>query len=114
MLFRSIEDQFPSNFHAWHLKTREVGAKLTIVPTPDDWDWTSAILAHINCNTAIVATAPCRWTDGSSIDLVALGRRCREVGAALVVDATQSAGAMALDVNEISVYLLEILLQMHL
>ena len=96
-----IEDQFPSNFHAWHLKTREVGAKLTIVPTPDDWDWTSAILAHINCNTAIVATAPCRWTDGSSIDLVALGRRCREVGAALVVDATQSAGAMELDVNEI-------------
>ena len=96
-----IEDQFPSNFHAWYLKTLEVGAKLTIVPTPDDWDWTAAILAHIDHNTAIVATAPCRWTDGSSIDLVALGRRCREVDAALVVDATQSAGAMELDVNEI-------------
>ena len=96
-----IEDQFPSNFNAWHLKTLEFGAELTIVPTPDDWDWTSAILAVINQDTAIVATAPCRWTDGSSIDLVALGRRCREVGAALVVDATQAAGAMALDVNEI-------------
>ena len=96
-----IEDQFTSNFHAWHLKTREVGATLTIVPTPDDWDWTSAILAHIDCNTAIVATAPCRWTDGRSIDMVVPGRRCREVGAALVVDATQSAGAMELDVNEI-------------
>lgn len=96
-----IEDQFPSNFHAWYLQALECGAELVIVPTPTDWNWTTAILERIDRNTAIVATAPCRWTDGSAIDLVALGVRCREVGAALVVDATQSAGVMALDVDAI-------------
>ena len=96
-----IEGQFPSNFHAWRLKALQVGARLTIVPVPDDWNWTRAILEHIDRNTAIVATTPCRWTDGSAVDLVAVGKRCREVGAALVIDATQAAGAMSLDVADI-------------
>ncbi len=96
-----IEDQFPSNFHAWRIKALQAGAQLTIVPAPGDWDWTRAILERIDQNTAIVATAPCRWTDGSVVDLVAIGKRCRAVGAALVVDATQAAGAMALDVAAI-------------
>jgi selenocysteine lyase/cysteine desulfurase len=38
------------------------------------------------------------WTDGSLVDLDAVARRSREVGAALVVDASQSAGAVPLDV----------------
>jgi selenocysteine lyase/cysteine desulfurase len=37
------------------------------------------------------------WTDGTLFDLEAVGRRCREVGAALVVDATQSIGALPFD-----------------
>jgi selenocysteine lyase/cysteine desulfurase len=43
----------------------------------------------------------CFWTDGTLIDLAAIGRRCREMGAALVVDATQSVGALPLDVAEV-------------
>ena len=39
------------------------------------------------------------WTDGTIFDLVEIGRRCREVGAALVVDGTQSVGALPFDVN---------------
>ena len=41
------------------------------------------------------------WTDGTLFDLVEVGRRCREVGAALVVDATQSVGAMPFDVEAV-------------
>jgi len=41
------------------------------------------------------------WTDGTRFDLAAIGRRAREVGAALVVDGTQSVGAMPFDVEEI-------------
>jgi selenocysteine lyase/cysteine desulfurase len=41
------------------------------------------------------------WTDGTRFDLVEIGRRCREVGAALVVDGTQSVGALPFDVREI-------------
>ena len=41
------------------------------------------------------------WTDGTIFDLVEVGRRCREVGAALVVDGTQSVGALPFDVNRV-------------
>jgi selenocysteine lyase/cysteine desulfurase len=43
----------------------------------------------------------CHWTDGSRIDLEALGERARAVGAALVIDATQSLGAAPLDVRQV-------------
>ena len=41
------------------------------------------------------------WTDGTLFDLAAIGERCREVGAALVVDATQSVGALDFDVQAV-------------
>jgi selenocysteine lyase/cysteine desulfurase len=37
------------------------------------------------------------WTDGSVVDLERVAGRAREIGALLVVDATQSLGAMPLD-----------------
>jgi selenocysteine lyase/cysteine desulfurase len=46
---------------------------------------------------AIGALPHCHWIDGGLLDLVAIGARCREVGSALVVDATQSLGALPLD-----------------
>ena len=44
----------------------------------------------IDSSTAVVAVPNVHWTDGTYFDLIELGRRCRDVGAALVVDATQS------------------------
>jgi selenocysteine lyase/cysteine desulfurase len=44
-----------------------------------------------------VATPPCHWTDGRPIDLVAVGRATRSVGAALAVDVCQSLGAVPFD-----------------
>jgi len=59
------------------------------------------VLDSIGRNTAIVALPHCRWTDGALLDLVAIGRRCREVGAALVLDLTQSAGALPFDAQAV-------------
>lgn len=41
------------------------------------------------------------WTDGGLLDLARVGERARAVGAALVVDATQSLGAYPLDIAEV-------------
>ncbi len=59
------------------------------------------MLDAIGPETAIVAVPQCHWTDGTVVDLVTLGERCRETGAALVVDATQSAGAMPLNLDAV-------------
>lgn len=96
-----LEEQFPSNYYPWLDLTREKDAELFVVARPENGDWTPAVLEAITDRTAVVAVPNCHWTDGSVVDLVAVSARAREVGAALVVDATQSLGAMSLDVAEV-------------
>jgi selenocysteine lyase/cysteine desulfurase len=96
-----LEDQFPSNVYPWRELARERDAGILTVPRPDDDDWTTAILAALDERVAIAALPHIHWTDGGLIDLVAVGARCREVGAALAIDATQSVGALPFDVQAI-------------
>ena len=93
-----LEDQFPSNVYPWRELAAERGAEMVTVPRGGNDGWTPRILAAIDEQTAIVALPHCHWTDGSLIDLEAVGRRCRETGAALVLDLTQSIGALPFDV----------------
>lgn len=94
-----LQDQFPSNFHAWRLRAMESGAEIVVVARPADGDWTSAVLAEIDERTGLATLPPCHWTDGGALDLTRIGARCREVGAAFVIDATQAVGAMPIDVQ---------------
>lgn len=96
-----LAEQFPSNVYSWRELAAERGAELVAVSRPPDGDWTPALLAEIDERTAVAALPCCHWTDGSLVDLAAVGRRLREVGAALAVDATQSLGALPLDVREV-------------
>jgi len=96
-----LQDQFPSNVFAWRRLAHDREGNVVVVARPPDWDWTSAVLEQINSETDIVALEPCHWIDGSSIDLSAIGARCREVGAAFVIDATQAVGAMTIDIDDL-------------
>ena len=96
-----VQDQFPSNVYPWRELARERGAHVITVDRPEDADWTAAIGARIDERTGIVALPNCHWTDGGLVDLVAIGARCREVGAALVLDVTQSLGAMPFEVGAV-------------
>lgn len=96
-----LEDQFPSNVYSWRELAQRSGADLVTVPRPADHDWTSAVLDHLDENTAVVAVPNCHWTDGSLLDLVSISERAREAGAALVVDAIQSLGAHPFDARAV-------------
>ncbi len=96
-----LDEQFPSNVYPWRELARDRGAELVAIPRPADHDWISAILEELDGRTALLALPNCHWTDGSLVDLVRVGERARELGAALVVDATQSLGAHPLDVTRI-------------
>jgi selenocysteine lyase/cysteine desulfurase len=89
-----LDDDFPSDVYPW----RAAGAPIVTVARPADHDWTAAILDRLDASIGVVAVPNVHWTDGTLIDLVAVGAAAREVGAALVVDATQSLGALPLDV----------------
>jgi selenocysteine lyase/cysteine desulfurase len=96
-----IAEEFPSNVLPWQRTALETGAKLITVPTPPHGGWTRAIIDRIDEAVKVVAVSPCHWTNGAFIDLVAVGRACRSAGAILVIDATQTLGAMPLSMEEI-------------
>ena len=93
----TLADQFPSNVYAWQDLASRTGAEVIAVQRASHSCWTDAVLDAIGPDTAIVAVPNCHWADGRVVDLVAVGEKCREHGAALVLDLTQSLGAMPLD-----------------
>ena len=96
-----LEEQFPSNVYPWRELAKRKEADVVIAPRPADHDWAGAVLERVDERTAVVAVPNCHWTDGSLVDLARVGRRARDVGAALVVDGIQSLGAYPFDVGEV-------------
>lgn len=98
-------DQFPSNYYAWERLAAERGAKLRVVGASNGPDkgrrWNEALLEAINARTRVVALAQVHWSEGITFNLAALRARSRDVGAWLVIDGTQSVGALPFDVAEL-------------
>lgn len=100
-----LHEQFPSNVYPWRRLTREHGATLRTVAPPSGAErgrrWNERLLEAVDRETAVVAVPHVHWVDGTRFDLEAVGERAREVGAALVVDGTQSVGALPFDVRRV-------------
>lgn len=98
--------QFPSNVYGWKRLAADAGADLRIVDPPSSVDgrgeaWNERLLEAIDTQTAVVALGNVHWADGTRFDLERIGARAREVGAALVIDGTQSVGALPFDVGAV-------------
>jgi selenocysteine lyase/cysteine desulfurase len=96
-----VEDQFPSNVYPWTEKAGACGGHVVTVARPKDGDWTKAVLEAISPRTEILALPATHWADGGFFDLEIIGAAARTVGAALVLDLTQSLGAMPFDTETI-------------
>lgn len=100
-----LHEQFPGNVYGWRRLAGERGAEVRMVQPGEGGGrgrrWNERILEAIDRDTGVVALAPVHWTDGTFFDLKAIGARAREVGAALVIDGTQSVGALPFDVQEL-------------
>ncbi|NGP75491.1 aminotransferase class V-fold PLP-dependent enzyme [Balneolaceae bacterium YR4-1] len=101
-----VGEQFPSNVYPWMRYCDETDAQLEIIKAPDKPKgrgkrWNEHILDAIDKNTLMVAIGNVHWTDGTLFDLISIGKKCREIGAFLVIDGTQSVGALPFDIQEI-------------
>ncbi|MSQ66487.1 MAG: aminotransferase class V-fold PLP-dependent enzyme [Limnohabitans sp.] len=94
-------EEFPSNLYPVRRAVELAGAELVTVQRPADDDWTAAVLSRISAGTRLAVLTHCHWTDGGLIDLVAVRKALDIHDALLVVDATQSLGAMPLDVSSV-------------
>ncbi len=101
-----IDEQFPSNVYPWKRVAQKSGAVIKTIAAPDEWEnrgkqWNERIIEAINPSTRLVACGHIHWTDGTLFDLVSIRKRTNEVGALLVIDGTQSIGALPFNVAQI-------------
>ena len=100
------DGQFPSNYYQWQTLSKETGCEVKVVSPGEIFsergkNWNNRFQESINSNTRVVAIAHTHWAHGTKFDLEALRKRTREVGALLVVDGTQSVGALPFDIQKI-------------
>lgn len=99
-------EQFPSNLYPWQSLCQETGADIKMIEPPPDLlgrgqKWNEKILDGIDSKTKAVAIGNVHWADGTLFQLEEIRKRTRDVGAVLIIDGTQSVGALPFDVQKI-------------
>lgn len=95
-----LAEQFPSNVYPWTEAARAAGATVRFAPRSER-PLTEEVLERVDENTAAVSVPEIHWTDGERLDLRQIRKATRTVGAKLVLDLTQSLGAMPFNVQEV-------------
>ncbi len=101
-----LEEQFPSNYYHWKRLAKEQGGLLKIVEAPNDYsnraqNWNERLLEAIDEQTAVVSLGNVHWADGSLIDLETVRDKTKHFGALMIIDGTQSVGALPIDVDRL-------------
>jgi selenocysteine lyase/cysteine desulfurase len=101
-----VEDQFPSNIYGWRKLAEKYNATIKTIAKPKSGThiaqlWNEAILNTITPNTAVVAMCHVHWADGTLFDLKTIREKTRQNNALLIIDGTQSVGALPFSVEEI-------------
>ena len=97
-----LKDQFPSNVYPWMELSKKQEGVLEIIDDLNETTLTEEIINKISEEVAVVAIPNIRWTDGYIIDLKKVSGACKKFDVNLILDLTQSAGAMQIDLKEIN------------
>jgi cysteine desulfurase / selenocysteine lyase len=101
--------EFPTSTHALSRAHASMHAPFTLVPVGDpdfrdtSKDWLDAVKKHLDENpqedkSALVASHVC-YLNGETLDISAAGALCKERNLLFVLNATQSFGALSIDVS---------------
>jgi selenocysteine lyase/cysteine desulfurase len=98
-----LQDDHSSPVLEWMTRASAGDFTVEMVRRPGNHDWTEALLTAIErtgaAPIAIASISSVHWADGGAVDLGLVAPAIRARGAALLVDATHSAGVTNLDVR---------------
>jgi selenocysteine lyase/cysteine desulfurase len=100
-----LENDHSSPVLEWQSRAEALVFVVETVRQPDDADWTSAVLAAIERPGAppvsLASISSVHWSDGGLIDIEKVGAALRQRGARFLIDATQGAGVLTMDVRRL-------------
>ncbi len=100
-----IDQEFPNDYYCFERVAKELELTIKTIKKPAGIKigkiWNEAILNAISDTTAILVIAQVHWIYGTIFDLESISKKCKSTGTLLVIDATQSLGAMPFDVQSI-------------
>jgi selenocysteine lyase/cysteine desulfurase len=95
-------EQFPSNVYPWmHLCDINNGELRQVSRPSDDQTWSDAIIDHIDDNTVAVTMGHVHWADGYKYDLPRIAEAARKHSALMIIDGTQSVGALDFPIEDV-------------
>ena len=94
-----VDVVFPSTIYPWLRVAHTTGCEIRLLGTADYYADPEELMGLIDDNTAVVAISHVEFGSGQRYNLQSLAEAAHSHGALLVVDATQSAGAIPIDVS---------------
>ena len=95
----STEIVFPSTVYPWQRVANSTGCEIRLAKEKSNFMHTDDIIALIDQHTAVVCISHVEYGNGQTFDLQLLAEAAQDRDALLVVDATQSAGAIPIDIQ---------------
>ena len=97
----SSEADFPSVTYPWHRIAEDTGCQVRLVSVLDDPEGfdVNKIAEQVDSATAVICISHIQYLTGHLLDLGDLAALAHDHGALLIVDATQSAGQVPIDVT---------------
>jgi selenocysteine lyase/cysteine desulfurase len=97
----STDVDFPSVTYPWHRIAEDTGCEVRLVPVLDDPDGfgVDKLAGHVDSATAAICISHIQYLTGHRLDLADLAALAHDNGALLIIDATQSAGQVPIDVT---------------
>lgn len=90
---------FPLHHAVWQPMEARAGAQLTVVAPRDGTIAADDVIAAITPRTRVVSLSHARFDTGALLDAPRIAAACHAAGAWLVLDASQSCGAVPMDVR---------------
>jgi cysteine desulfurase/selenocysteine lyase len=97
----TAKGEFPLQYTAWKPMEEREGLKLKIVSPRERFITADDLIAAITPRTRMVSVSLVRYDDGSLLDGARVADACHKQGALLLLDASQSCGALPMDVNQL-------------
>jgi len=93
--------EFPAHYATWKPMEAREGIRVQITHPQDQFIQSGDLIAAMTPRTRVISVSHVRFDDGSILDASSLAAACKSNGTLLVLDVSQSCGAVPMDVRSL-------------